>query len=263
MKQPGPKLLIVVAGNAHAGKDSLADRIAASMSSCRRDAFAAPLKECVHLKTGIPMDVLNGPPGVKNDPQFGRYGQTPRKLMQDEGQEARDRIAKTVWMDRLVERAQSAQERCTIVSDGRHPQEEIVGVRASLDARGTFLGVRVVRPGEPVLAGHPSEDKIAAAPDSLFDVIVCNDSTLDDLALAARQVADLVILRAKTGGRKKAPEGWIVGPSRADGYELDAPILGRYLEPFADRAEAETLAAKHACRGCPVEPVSYDRIEII
>ncbi len=262
----GPRMLIVVAGNAHHGKDALADRIAIVLTSVRRDAFAAPLKMCVHLKTGIPMDVLNGPPEVKNNTKYGRYGKTPRLLMQEEGQEARERIAKTVWLDRLVERAQSAPERCTIVSDGRHPTEEIVRARALLGAQGTFLGVRVVRPSEPVRRGHPSEDRIADAPDSLFDVIVCNDGTLDDLAAAARQVADLAILRAKTG--KKRPKGWIVGPTTLPAHEL--PAAGRYLEPFATREGAEALAGSDLMRIVPqgsqppqVYPVCYDRIQII
>jgi len=203
MGQSG-RIVIVVAGCMHHGKDALADRIRDAFPDARRDAFAAPLKMCVHLKTGISMDILNGSPEVKNDPKYGRYGFTPRKLMQDEGQEARDRIGKTIWMDRLVERAQRAPEQCTVVSDGRHPDEEIGGVRTAMDARDTVLAIRVVRPSEPVRRGHPSEDKIADAPDAMFDVKVINDGTLDDLTAAAQQIADLAVLRAESG--QKTPD---------------------------------------------------------
>jgi len=255
------RVLVVVAGNAKHGKDTTADVLAELLPDARRDAYAAPLKVCVHLKTGIPMDVLNGPQSVKEDPKFGRYGQTPRKLMQDEGQEARDRIGETVWMDRLVERTRAAQERCTIVSDGRHPNEEIVGVRAALGSHGVVLGVRVVRQSVPVVRGHPSEDKIADAPDSLFDVIIRNDGTLEDLRAMVQQVADLAVLRAKTGGRKKAPEGWIVR----------CPSGGRSAEPLELEQTARVVAAQPMvpCPVCgthdshEVEPVSYDLIEIV
>jgi len=213
----GPRVLVVVAGNKGHGKDVTADALAELLPDARRDAYAAPLKVCVHLKTGIPMDVLNGPQSVKEDPKFGRYGQTPRKLMQDEGQEARERIGPAVWMDRLVERTRAAQERCTIVSDGRHPNEEIVGVRAALGSHG--------------------------------------------LVLAVQQVADLAVLRSKTGGRKKAPEGWIIR----------CPRGGRRAEPIELEQTARITAAQPMmpCPECgyqdehTVEPVSYDLIEIV
>lgn len=253
----GSRLVIVIAGCMHAGKDSLADRIAEALPDSRRDAFAAPLKQCVHLKTGIPMDILLGPPALKNDIKYGRYGKTPRLLMQEEGQEARERLGATIWADRLVERAHKAPERCTIVSDGRHPAEEVTGIRDALGGEGTVLAVRVVRPSEPVRRGHPSEDKIADAPDDLFDVKVVNDGTLDDLAAAAQQVADLAVLRDKTG--KKRPEGWIVACPVDD---------GRLTEPLATAEDGHALASQ-LCPVCylqdghEVRPVTYDRIQIM
>jgi hypothetical protein len=250
------KIVIIVSGNAQNGKDTLADMLAAWMINSKRDAYAAPLKACVHLKTGIPMDILNGPASVKEDVKHGRYGQTPRKLMQDEGQEARDRISRNVWVDRAAERAKAASERVIVISDGRHPTEEISVMREQMGPENLTMAVRIVRPSEPVTRGHPSEDKIADAPDSLFDVKVINNGTLDDLKAAAQQVADLALLKAKTG--KKQPDGWIVGPF--EDAATERPVAGRYLEPFALLEEAEALAAKD---DAPVTPVSYDRIEII
>lgn len=244
----GQKIVIVVAGNAGHGKDTLADMLAERIDGARRDSFAAPLKVCVHLKTGIPMDILLGPLSVKNDVRFGRYGKSPRTLMQEEGQEARERIGKTVWMDRLRDRALSEPERVTIVSDGRHPQEEVTGIRESMPEGTLFFGVRIFRPSEPIKYGHPSEDKIAAAPDDLFDFKLLNDGSLDDLAVKADQLADAILLLAKHG--KLA--GFVV--RLADGK--------RVQEPMATEADAQALAKILAVQndGYTIEPARFDLI---
>ena len=245
----GQKIVVVVAGNMHHGKDTLADMLAERIESSRRDSFAAPLKVCVHLKTGIPMDILMGPASVKNDERFGRYGKSPRKLMQEEGQEARDRIGNTVWMDRLRDRALREPERVTIVSDGRHPQEEVTGIRETMPKGSLFFGVRIFRPDEPIRAGHPSEDKIAAAPDDLFDFKVVNDGTLEDLAAKAEQLADAIVLTAKHG--KLA--GFVVRFS--DGTRLQ--------EPMATEDDAKGLAkalATIAEGSYTIEPARFDLI---
>ena len=250
----GQRIIVVVAGNARHGKDAISDMLVGLLPDARRDAYAAPLKMCVHLKTGIPLEILNGTTEQKESITLGRYGKTPRQLMQEEGQEARERLGKTVWMDRAVERALAAPERVTIISDGRHPKEEIEGVADRVGASDLVLGVRVVRPSMPVVPGHPSEDKIAAEPDETFDAVVTNDGTLDDLSLAAQQVADLVVLRAKTG--LKRPEGFVA--VFADGARLAEPLV--LLE------EAEAIAAEHVRSqeesGWSTASVSYDRILI-
>ena len=250
----GQQIIVVVAGNMRHGKDTLADLLAELLPDARRDAYAAPLKMCVHLKTGIPMDILNGSTEQKEDELLGRYGKTPRKLMQEEGEEARERIGKTIWMDRLVERALDASERITVVSDGRHPKEEVEGVGERLGTSDVTLGVLIRRPSIAVVPGHPSEDKIAAEPNETFDAVVLNDGTLDELRAAAQQVADLVVLRAKTG--LKQPEGFVV--RREDG--------GRLSEPMALPGEAQALVdSQNRVLSCPiwsVEPVSYDLILI-
>lgn len=250
----GQKIIVVVSGNAQHGKDTTSDLLALLLPDARRDSYAAPLKECVHLKTGIPMDILNGSTEQKESELLGRYGKTPRLLMQEEGQEARDRLGKTVWMDRAVERARNAPERITIISDGRHPKEEIEGVHTRMKTGDLVLGVRVVRPSVGVTLGHPSEDKIAAEPDETFDAVITNDGSLDDLKAAAQQVADLVILRAKTG--LKRPEGFVV--TLGEGT--------RASEPMVLREEAEALVSTandlRQDKVAGVAEVSYDRILI-
>jgi hypothetical protein len=193
------RILIVVAGNMAAGKDTLADLLAARIPEAERDSFAAPLKDCVHLKTGIPMWVLQADATVKNDAKYGAYGKTPRKLMQEEGEEARQRIGLTVWMDRLADRFLQGCTRVLVVSDGRHPEEEMIALRERISGRALVVLVRVVRPGWPVNRDHVSESRVADAPDSLFDYKIVNDGTKEDLAAKAEILAYAIQLRAQTG----------------------------------------------------------------
>lgn len=252
MRLPGQKIVVVVSGCAQHGKDTLSDLLAELLPDARRDAYAAPLKMCVHLKTGIPMEILHGTSDQKESISLGRYGKTPRRLMQEEGQEARERLGKTVWMDRAVERALAAQERVTIISDGRHPQEEIEGVQERAGRQTVVLGVRVVRPSVPVVREHVSETKIADVSDDIFDVVVSNEGTLEDLRAQAQQVADLVVLRAKTGLR--LPTGFVV--TFGEGRRLP--------EPMVLREEAEALARgwndEHEVARAEVAAVSFDRV---
>jgi hypothetical protein len=262
----GQKIVIIVSGNAEHGKDVLSNMLAEMLPQSRRDSYAAPLKMCVHLKTGIPLEILNGSAEAKNNPKLGRYGKTPRKLMQDEGELARQNIALSVWMDRAAERALSAPARITIISDGRHPEEEINQMRAQIEqAKGLAVSVGIRRPSMPVSRGHPSEDRIADAPDSLFGYVVVNrfgeegwsdSDAFVDLQAKARQLADAIVLRAK-GARR--PEGWaVVCPGGR----------GRLCEALLRQDEAQILAAQPAapCGSCgtaenhSVEPCTFDLI---
>jgi hypothetical protein len=202
------RVLVVVCGNAEHGKDTLADALAARIKESKRDAFAAPLKTCVHLKTGIPMWVLQAEGKIKSDLKYGAYGKTPRQLMQEEGEEARQRIGLTVWMDRLADRFLQGNDRVLIVSDGRHPQEEMTALREKIGDRALVVFVRVVRPGHPVNRSHVSESRVADAPDSLFDYKILNDTTREALIAKAETLAFAILMHAQVG--KKADKTWKV-----------------------------------------------------
>lgn len=221
--------IVVISGNRFNGKDTLADALAEHLPEAARDSYAAPLKMCVHLKTGIPLRILNDPK-FKEDPSWGAYGKTPRTLMQEEGEEARQRLKATVWADRLADRFQASRARVVVVSDGRHPEEEISGFKVRAPANTLVISIRVRRPSEPIAWGHPSEDKIARVPDSIFDVVVVNDGTREQLVdEAAARLADYVYLRLLTGDR--TPHGWIIrcpnGARQRDAYafKVDANVI--------------------------------------
>ena len=227
-----PICLVIVAGNAQAGKDSVADMLAEMIPRSRRDAFADPMKQCVNLKTGIPMEILNGPASIKNDPRFGRYGKSPRELTIIEGQTARKEIAETVWVDSLVTRFQRSGEHVTIVSDCRYHKIEGTHIRESLGKDVDVLLVLIRRPDMPVKRGSPTEDLIADADEADFDYVIRNVGTLEELTAKARQLADAVILLAKT--RKKNPSGWIIV----------CPDGTRWREPIELEANAKMLACQ-------------------
>lgn len=235
-----PKTLVIIAGNAQHGKDTISDWLAEMIPHSRRDAFADPMKLCVSIKTGIPLDILNGIEEVKNDPRFGRYGKSPRELTIIEGQTARKEISETVWIDSLVTRFKRSGEHVTVVSDCRYPNEEGTHIRENLGKDAEVLLVLVRRPDKPVKRGSPTEDLIADANESDFDYVIRNVGTLDELKAKARQLADAVVLRAKTG--KANPKGWIVV----------CPDGQRWREPMALENEAKFLSAQLMvpCRVC-------------
>jgi hypothetical protein len=250
------RVVVVVSGNKGAGKDTTADTLAELLPDTYRDAYAVPLKMCVHLKTGVPLEWLNDS-SKKDDPKYGVYGQTLRKLMQDEGEETRQRISPTVWADRLGDRFQASPKRIAVVSDGRHPKEELEGLRERVAKDTLVLGVCVRRPEIPVNRSHVSESIVADTPDSVFDAVLMNVKTREHLVSeVVPQLADYVYLRALT--EKRSPDGFIVR----------CPNGGRQRWPHPTRADATVVAAA-ANPGCPdcgsmgshsVEHASFDKI---
>lgn len=220
-------LTIILGGNAGAGKDTfgqmLVDRFKALAVPNRLDSYAWTLKQVVHLKYGIPMLTLLGDKTVKESTY--RYGKSVRRILQDEGEYARQTCGATVWADRLVERLLHQEERVAIVTDARHPNEEITGMRRRLEGDGRLtLVVRVVNPRVEVTRGHPSEDLIADASNDIFDLVVSNTGSLDDLRRTAVDVANAALLLHQSGKRRitsklmaysAGPDGWPY-PSKED-----------------------------------------------
>jgi hypothetical protein len=193
--------IVLICGCRYNGKDELAKRLLAALPNSRLDSFAWAIRGCVHLKTGIPLSVLNGPKEIKDNPDYGLNGRSPRQLLIDEGDEARARLGKDIWVTGLLRRAEEAAERNTIVTDGRIPETEIIGLRRSA-GRGTLVvPVRIRRAAVPVVRGTPTEDLIADAPDSLFSYLIANDGSLEDLYDVALQLSG-VVTEWRTSGQQ-------------------------------------------------------------
>jgi len=208
------KLVVLIAGNAGAGKDAFAgflgDRLheigLVPNSDWRSDAYAAPLKQCVHLKTGIPMEILMAPKDVKETYVEPLTGKTVRKLCQEEGQTTRDIYGPTIWAYSAMLRAKWARERVTVITDARHVDEEIVWMRKVCSGFCQVFALRVTRADMPVNRDHISETLVADAPDSLFDFLVPNDGSLLDLRTLAADVCDALMILVQTG-KERLPKG--------------------------------------------------------
>lgn len=252
-----PQAMVIVAGNARHGKDTLSDLLAEMIPSSRRDAYANPMKEAVHIKTGIPMDILNGPTGVKDNPEFGRYGLSPRDLTILEGKNGRD-IDENFWTDSLLGRFERSQEKVTIVSDCRFPLVEGVQIREKLGKAVETILVLVRRPDVPVKRGDVTEDLIADADPTLFDYTVMNTGTLEDLVAVARQLADAVVIRAKLGNK------------RLRGWSIKCVCGSRIHEPMLNEGDALMVALNRMvpCSICgstedaQVDPCRFDLLDV-
>lgn len=226
------RLMIIIGGSAGHGKDSFAERLAKTMVKwcpVRTDAYAYTIKLICHRTFGTPWHLLNADKETKEN-TFIRIGKletavTIRRALQGIGQYFREMFGATVWANSVLVRARQAQERVHIITDARHPAEEIhwIGEQVEDDFRVFF--VRVRRSSVPVNPDHPSESLILAEPDASFDFLVENEGDLDHLDGMAQQVANATVMLLKTGKKKikKAGHGW--GVFSPDAVQVCEPLL--------------------------------------
>ena len=237
------KIVLLIAGNAGAGKSTFGDmleEIFKRWCPTRQDSFAYTLKALAHQTTGAPWHLLNADKEVKESTNFEVAGEdtgvTIRKGLQQIGAWFRDGFSKKIWANSVRLRLQSAEERVTIVTDCRHPAEEIFWLRETCSSFAHVYVARIRNSRVPVLRGHPSEDLIADEHASSFDFLVDNEGTLEDLQVMANELATAIVTLVKTNKRrvKKSGDGWIVV-----GENGDLPY-----EPQLTRNDALTLACK-------------------
>lgn len=207
-------MIIGICGLAGAGKDTTADILCRSHGFAKL-AFADPMKRFAKEVFDFSHEQMWGPSSARNapDPRYRRMGQygpclelrldeglTPREALQKLGTEWGRSCYPEVWVEygiRAAKRldgregfAYSAEQgvfRCTAppiqgvaISDVRF-KNELVAVKA---AGGKV--VRVVRDGAGLggTAGlHQSEREQAEIPDTEFDYVILNNTTISDLAV--------------------------------------------------------------------------------
>jgi hypothetical protein len=208
-EQPN-KILFLIGGNAGHGKDTFADflrEVTVLWTGTYSTAYAYGIKKIVHDTYGTPWEILNGNKDVKES-TFVHMGKqktevTVRRALQKIGQFHRETFGPTCWAAATLTRCKQSQERVCIVTDARHPAEEIHWIGDEAASAGfTVVPIRVRRSSIPVNPDHPSESLIVAEPDESFTFIVENDGTLDDLQRAAEQVACAAVILQKTGKKK-------------------------------------------------------------
>lgn len=193
------KEIIIIGGSAGHGKDSLADRIQHVLTNAGipsyRTAFAYGIKKILHESYGTPWEILNGVKDVKESTFVTLGGQktpvTVRRALQGIGQFHRETFGPTCWAAATLNRCLNASERICIVTDARHPAEEIHWMKAQAEVFGhTVTTVRIRRQSVPLNLDHPSEALIAEEPDRTFDVVLENNETLGDLSEHAKRFID-------------------------------------------------------------------------
>jgi len=230
------KILFLIGGNAGHGKDTFADYLKEVTTlwtnGTYSTAYAYGIKKIVHETYGTPWEILNGNKEVKESSYIHLGGQktdvTVRRALQKIGQFHRQTFGATCWAAATLTRCKQSGERICIVTDARHPAEEIHWIGDAAASQGFLVvPVRVRRESVPVNPDHPSESLILAEPDDSFSFVVENDGTLEDLKRAAEQVACAAVLMQKSGKRKlpnpKKDLAWVV---RAEnGYLPHEPTL--------------------------------------
>lgn len=219
-EQPN-KILFLVGGNAGHGKDTFADYLKEVTdlwtSGTYSTAYAYGIKKIVHETYGTPWEILNGNKDVKESTYVyvGRQKSdvTVRRALQKIGQFHRQTFGPTCWAAATLTRCKQSRSRICIVTDARHPAEEIHWIGDEAASAGYLvIPVKVRRSSVEVNPDHPSESLILAEPDESFSFLVENDGSLDDLKNMAEQVACAAVLLQKTGKKKvkKSGMGWIV-----------------------------------------------------
>lgn len=233
-----PQVAVVIFGQAGHGKDTLANLIADEFGRehSHRCAFADPLKAAAEVLIGIPPSILYGSSAGRNT--YMIYGKTARHWLQWVGtQVGRQGVSQLLWVDRLGAMARASQKSLVIVSDGRFPNERlkfkdalqseaVLNVlihRAAVKDLGKpptigwrlasfFTSLPLVRKlVKPIALMHESEAVIwkaksdhLAARAKLFDRVVMNSGSLDDLRYEAKLIVD--VLRDRFGLQR--PVGW-------------------------------------------------------
>lgn len=153
-------MLIGLCGKARSGKDTIADYLV-NEYGFQKKTFAAPLKALVKDLFDFDDDQING--GRKEEID-GRYGVTPRHLLQKVGTDWFRSVYDRVWVDKLLRGLDSSVN--TVVSDVRFLNE----VKAINRAGGCTI--RVVRENHAGasggIKGHKSESEIDSIPPECF-----------------------------------------------------------------------------------------------
>lgn len=177
------RICVLFAGNAGHGKDTganmLADVCRERELSTLRMAFADPIKELAVPLFGIPKEVSYGTQEAKL--AFKVYGKSARHWLQWIGTEmGREQIHEDIWVHRFAEKALNSNAAVVIGSDCRF-RNEMSLMRDLLKDKMRLIIVKIVNPRVSVNLAHQSESEVYNIPESDFDLVIRNTSTLQDL----------------------------------------------------------------------------------
>lgn len=258
------KILFLIGGNAGAGKDTFADylkEVTSLWTDTYSTAYAYGIKKVVHDLYGTPWEILNGDKDVKESSYIYMGGQktdvTVRRALQSIGQFHRETFGPTCWAAATLTRCKQSNARVCIVTDARHPAEEIYWIGDEAAKSGFLVfPVRVRRSSVPVNPDHPSESLIVNEPDASFSFLIENEGSLEDLKRAAEQLACAAVILQKTDKKKLKKRG--------NGYVVRGEHGALPYEPQTDPEGAEDLRQRLTDIegfGHSVEEVRFDRLK--
>ena len=258
------KILFLIGGNAGHGKDSFADYLLEVFNlwcETYSTAYAYGIKKIVHETYGVPWEILNGDKDVKEN-SFVYIGReqtkvTIRRALQKIGQFHRETFGPTCWASATLTRVKRSGARVSVVTDARHPAEEIHWIGEEARAAGYLvLPVRVRRSSVPVNADHPSESLIVKESDESFSFLIENEGSLEDLRVAAEQLACAAVLLQKAGKTSLPKKNLMAFGVRAENGYLP-------YEPTLSAEDAYTLCEELILKeGFPysVEVLKFDKL---
>lgn len=165
-------MIIGIAGYKGSGKDT-AGSVLIDKYGFEKISFAAPMKDLVAQMFNIDRFMLEGSDckmrALREDPKFGAYGMSGRKLLQEIGTGLRDIVSPNIWVDMALKNC--IDDENYVITDVRFPNE----VEAIHNKGGFVIGIK--RPGFNG-DGHISEHSLD---DIALPYIINNDESIDIL----------------------------------------------------------------------------------
>lgn len=169
-------MIIGLTGPAGSGKDTIGEWLD-RMHNYYPLAFASPIREGLCEMLGVPITAFDR---ANKETVIGWIGKSPRQLMQTLGTEwGRRMVSDPLWVNVLQRKMEFIESLSPgkyhfVITDVRF-QDEAAFVRKN--------GViwHVSRPGIPRVNEHVSENGL---PDSMIDIRIINDGTINDLYAA-------------------------------------------------------------------------------
>ena len=189
------RLCVLFAGTAGAGKDAAANMLSKALvargHSTLRMAFADPIKDVAFHLLGIPKEVSYGTQKDKAD--YVVYNRSARSWLQWIGTElARDQIHKDIWVTRFSEKALSSDATVVIGSDCRF-RNEMKLMKSLLGQTMDLKIIKIINPRVLVNTAHLSESEIFSTPNHEFDLVIENNTGLEELESSIINLSDKLI----------------------------------------------------------------------
>ena len=196
------KYKIAICGKAKSGKDTTSKMICEELSkhddiSCQYIAFADPVKEIARIMfPNIPEKHLTGSSEYRSSiiPGAFKNGEplTIRQLLIDIGTGLGRTYNKDIWLDvfaHTIDKNKDKNYNMVILTDCRFINEFNF-----IKGKG-FFNIKIVREDSSNI-NHISETEQDSIPESEFDAIIYNNSTLDHLSNEVKKVVNKLLYSA-------------------------------------------------------------------